>query len=290
MYAFVINHFGSNIKYLEYEIYTILMLKSICEYDIVYMYSKIDTPEVFVNVISNLQVKTVGYDDSYIVEKSKKYYSVYTHFNLLRTATFIFAHMLSEYEKVCVVESDIVISKGFENIFKLKIPAAHIYMFDSNISDKKNFTNYKEKIDHDKYVKKCDVSPINGGIMLFKPEPKFLTTYKKYLDYIIEHNCYWANELLFILMYNETIYNIPLNYNVIKYEGKFEGIKILGLHFATDKYKQLDYIKDNYVFKVKQPAIKNKLIYFKKNFYDKHHKIIDKIIEKTNEIISKNKK
>jgi hypothetical protein len=43
MYAFVINHFGSNIKYLEYEIYTILMLKSICSYDIVYMYSKIDT-------------------------------------------------------------------------------------------------------------------------------------------------------------------------------------------------------------------------------------------------------
>jgi hypothetical protein len=123
--------------------------------------------------------------------------------------------------------------------------------------------------------------------MLFKPDPTLLNTYKKHLDYIINNNCYWANELLFILIYNETIYNIPLNYNVIKYEGKFENIKIYGLHFATDKYKPLDYIKDNYVYKVKQTEIKNKLIYFKKNFYDKFHKTIDKILIKTKELINK---
>ena len=41
MFAYVIIHFGSNIKYLEYEIYSILMLKSISKHDIVYMYKSL---------------------------------------------------------------------------------------------------------------------------------------------------------------------------------------------------------------------------------------------------------
>ena len=39
MYAYVLVHFGSNIKYLEYEIYTVLMLQRITKHDIVYLYN-----------------------------------------------------------------------------------------------------------------------------------------------------------------------------------------------------------------------------------------------------------
>jgi alpha-N-acetylglucosamine transferase len=37
--------------------------------------------------------------------------------------------MLSEYDKVCIIESDIIVTKGFENIFKFEIPVAHIYIY-----------------------------------------------------------------------------------------------------------------------------------------------------------------
>ena len=84
MFAYVIIHFGSNIKYLEYEMYEIIMLQSISKYDIVYMYSIHDTPEIFVKTIQKMSIKTKGFDDSLIIDKSNKFSSFYQHFNLLR--------------------------------------------------------------------------------------------------------------------------------------------------------------------------------------------------------------
>lgn len=56
-YAFVLVHFGDNIKYLEYELYSIIMLKSISKYDIVYLCNKNDTSKKFTRIVKNLVPK-----------------------------------------------------------------------------------------------------------------------------------------------------------------------------------------------------------------------------------------
>lgn len=54
MYAFCLIHFGNKPKYLELEIYTIIMLKKNTKYDIVYLYSINDTPNNFINIIKKI--------------------------------------------------------------------------------------------------------------------------------------------------------------------------------------------------------------------------------------------
>jgi len=102
-YAFCIIHFGSNKKYLEYEIYTILMLQQNTKNDIVYLYSSNDTPAEFVKAIETCKVICLPYDDKNITyeldQKDQK--SVYQHFNALRTCNFLFAFQLTQYKKIC---------------------------------------------------------------------------------------------------------------------------------------------------------------------------------------------
>jgi len=273
MFAYVIIHFGSNIKYLEYEMYEIIMLQSISKYDIVYMYSIHDTPEIFVKTIKKMGVKTKEFDDSLIIDRSKKFSSIYPHFNVLRVCCFIYANLLVEYEKVCVIESDIILYKGLDNVFKLKTPSVYFY----DIDRKNSLNNYK--IDNiDKKTNVCDFSLINGGVMLFEPNKKLIKNLDTYIDSIITNNCKFPNETLFLLLYND-IYNLPINYNIRKYID-FKEIKIYGRHFDFTQYKPLDIIKDNYVDKVKTQIVKESLQYFKTNYYDKYHTEIDKIIDK----------
>ena len=278
MYAYVIIHFGSNIKYLEYEIYSVIMLKSISKHDIVYMYSLSDTPEIFVKTIKQMGVITKGFDDSIIIEKSKKFSSFYEHFNLLRLCCFIYANILDEYKKICIVESDIILYKGFDNIFKLKTPSAYFH----NIDNTNTVKNFKvDKIDKDEMFKKCNLSkesPINGGVMFFEPNKNLIKKLDNYIDIMMKNNCIFPNETLFLLLYDD-IYNLPINYNIRKYVD-FKGITIYGRHFDCTQYKPLDIIKDNYVGKVKTPIVKKSLEYFKKNFYDKYHEQISTIIDK----------
>ena len=59
-YAFVLIHFGSNPVYFEYELYTVFMIRTICNYDFVYMYSKSDTPPKFVEVMKKFNVNEDG--------------------------------------------------------------------------------------------------------------------------------------------------------------------------------------------------------------------------------------
>jgi hypothetical protein len=273
MFAYVIIHFGSNIKYLEYEMYEIIMLQSISKYDIVYMYSIHDTPEIFVKTIKKMGVKTKGFDDSLIIDRSKKFSSIYPHFNVLRVCCFIYANLLVEYEKVCVIESDIILYKGLDNVFKLKTPSVYFY----DIDRKNSLNNYKI-VNIDKKTNVCDFSLINGGVMLFEPNKKLIKNLDTYIDSIITNNCKFPNETLFLLLYND-IYNLPINYNIRKYID-FKEIKIYGRHFDFTQYKPLDIIKDNYVDKVKTQIVKESLQYFKTNYYDKYHTEIDKIIDK----------
>jgi len=173
MYAYVLMHFGSNPKYLEYEIYTIIMLKSITLYDIIYMYSIIDTPKIFIKIMKKLKIKTIGFDDSLIVEKSKKFKSVYEHFNTLRTCSFIYANILDkyQYQKICIVESDIIFNEGMDGVFNLNTPSVLINSDDLSL----NMTNYNKLID------KTELAEICKKASFFK----FVTILAQHLDTIL---------------------------------------------------------------------------------------------------------
>ena len=200
MFAYVIIHFGSNIKYLEYEIYSILMLKSISKHDIVYMYSIIDTPEIFVKIIEKMGIKVKGFDDSIIINASKKFSSFYTHFNLLRLCCFIYANLLTEYKKICIVESDIIFYPGFDTVFGLKVPSVFLYLKKTETDKEKVFTNYSVNLDINRMIEICKKgSPLNGGVMLFKPDKKILERFEKNFNTVIENNCAYPNETLFLL-------------------------------------------------------------------------------------------
>ena len=149
-YSFVIIHFGNNIKYLEYELYFLMNLSEYTKYDICYLYSIQDTPIDFVKKIKklNINIKTIPYNDkgvSYNIENTFK--SSYTHFNTLRTCNFIYAYLLTQYKKVCILESDMVILKNIDNIFKLKCPSVFYTMnkIKSNEDNKNNLIILNQK-------------------------------------------------------------------------------------------------------------------------------------------------
>ena len=280
MYAFAINHFGSNKKYLELEIFFLINLRKYTKYDIIYMYSINDTPDSFIKVIKKYCDILFPYDDNK-VSYNIEFKSVYEHFNLLRTVNFIYGYKLTNYKKVCIIESDMIILKNIDDIFKLKTPS--ILINGPNI-----LKNYKLTIT-DELLKKIDS---NGGIMLFKPSIKKFNEYLKKIPYIIEKNYDYPNEVLF-LHSNKVIYNLPYKYNVNakEYEIKnyinknnIENIKdyVVLLHFKVVIYKQINIIRDNYLEKLK--IIKPILYYFikkyKKEIYDKYNDEIVKIMNK----------
>jgi hypothetical protein len=276
-YAFVLVHFGSNPIYFEYELYTVFMIKTICNYDLVYMYSKSDTPETFIKIMKKFNVKTVEYDDSIINKKLNNFKSIYTHFNTFKTCAFFYANMLSQYDKVCIIESDQVYKKGFEKIFQINSPAILYYNQPTSDYDKNN----KFLIDKKFIINECNKnSHSNGGILVFKPDKKLIDIYIKNIDIIAEKNCSYPNETLFLYT-NNIIYNVPLRYNTSHYlfEKKYSK-EILNYHFNSSIYKPLNIIKDNYKLEKKYRIKIESVIFFKNNFYNKYHELIEKIIKK----------
>ena len=275
MNAFVIIHFGNNIKYLELELYFLIMLQKNTINDIIYMYSKNDTPDIFVNAIEKINVKTISYDDNNITYNIKNFKSTYVSFNTLRTCNFIFAYTLTKYDKICILESDMVVMENIDDIFQLKIPSILYY----NKDIKKNNYNYLIDISKDKVIDICNNhSSFNGGVLLFKPS---ITIYKKFINnikLIIEKECKYPNETLFTYTLNK-IYNLPIKYNYSHYyldKQKLYG-KIIIYHFNNTTYKPIDIIKDNYLEKEKKDK-KKIIIFFKKNVYDKYSKLINNIL------------
>ena len=106
MYAYVINHFEINPKYLEYELYLMINLTKLTNYDIIYLYSVHDTPKSYIEVIKSLKLNILfqAYDDNNITINVKKFKSKYEHFNTLRTCNFIFSYLLTKYDKICILE------------------------------------------------------------------------------------------------------------------------------------------------------------------------------------------
>jgi hypothetical protein len=274
MYAFLLVHFGANTRYLELELYLLINLRKYTKYDIIYLYSITDTPQKFIDIVSPYCTKTVPYNDDKITY-NVQFNSYYKHFNLLRTCNFIFGYLLTEYKKICTVESDMVIVKNIDDIFELKTPSMLVYTA-SNL------------LKNQKILKKNINTECNGGIMLFKPSVRKYNEYVKNIKYIIDTK--FPNESLFIYS-NKTLYNLPYKYNShgfeyelnqIKEKYKIEDMKeyIVLLHFKVNVYKHIDVIRDNYLIRRKRtrPLIYYYLSNYKKEYYDKYNKMITKMI------------
>jgi hypothetical protein len=240
------------------------------------MYSKSDTPPKFIEVMKKFNVKTVEYDDSVINKKIDNFKSVYEHFNTFKTCAFFYANMLTEYDKVCVIESDQVYKKGFENVFELNGPAILYYNQPPSDYDKHN----KLSIDKKFIISECNKnSHTNGGILVFKPDKKIIDTYIKNIDIIAEKNCSYPNETLFLYT-NNIIYNVPFRYNASHYmfEKKYSK-EILNYHFNSTIYKPLNNIKDNYKID-KKFKVKNEVVeFFRNNFYNKYHERVGELMK-----------
>ena len=234
--------------------------------------------------------KVISFDDKNITYEINNYKSLYQHFNTLRTCNFLYAYQLTEYKKICIIESDMIILKNIDDIFDLKTPSVLSYY---NIN--KILENYKLNIDIKKNLDGCsEKSYINGGLMLISPSITKYNLYLKNIKKIITNNCIYPNETLFVIS-NKTIYNLPYKYNgiqfnLLKYSQMFkiDMKKYLSiLHLNHKEYKHIDIIRDNYLDKMKN---KYELLYnfikvFKDKYYDKYHKNIEKICKINNKLI-----
>lgn len=276
MYAFVLIHFGDKITYLEYELYFLLNLRENTKYDICYLYSIHDTPKKFVNTIKKLNVKTIGYDDK-AVTYNIPFESGYEHFNTLRTCNFMYALQLTQYHKICILESDMVILKNIDSIFNCKSPSVFYSMNRNNMM--KNNTNYELTIDQNKSLLNCKKgSPINGGVIVIEPSLKTFDLLKKNIKKVIKNQCSYPNETLLISTISP-LYNVPIQYNFSHY--RFRNIQKFGdisiLHYNQTIYKPLKVIQNKYNVKDK---IKSKFIQiYKKNVYEKYKEKVNILLK-----------
>ena len=291
-YAFAIIHFGSNPVYLELEMYFFKMLRKNTSNDIIYLYSVNDTPQAFVDAIRPLVTEVIPYDDKHITY-DVTFNSGYTNFNTLRTCNFIFAYTLKKYNKVCIIESDMVIMRNLDDIFGLQTPAVLTYYI-GNVNLKKN-----EKIRNNptEVLAKCkEMGRINGGVMLIYPSMTLFNKYKEKIQDVVQHECKYPNETLFEYV-NNSYYNLPIQYNLSHYLAKSHTLQqyeltprdIVIYHFNETKYKHLDIIKnpldengDNWLEIIqrnkKYEVKKLPILHYKTTTYDKYRSIIEPII------------
>ena len=118
--------------------------------------------------------------------------------------------------------------------------------------------------------------------MLLKPSLNCYNNSVKEIKTVIENNCIYPNESLFLYM-SEKLYNLPIKYNMSHYHlNKFKDIynDVYIFHFNATIYKPLDVIKDNYINKQKNKLIKEIILYFKNKYYDKYQNKVVKIMKK----------
>ena len=289
MYGYVINHFGNNIKYLEYEMYFLINLRKLTKYDIIYLYSVYDTPNNFITIIKKLKLNItfVKYnDDKFTVNLNSKFTSHYEHFNTLRTCNFAFAYLLTKYDKLCILESDMYILHSIDDIFDL--PTQSVY-YKLNKGSSKDDTSFALNINSKKVLDSCNNgSPINGGVLLIKPSEKVFVSYVKKIKSIIKNNCKYPNETLFLVC-GQDFYNLPIRYNFSHYLfdkfNKFKDVRLI--HYESTIYKPIDVIKDKYVNKIKNKENKKNIKMYNDTIYLPHVDKVNKLLSIIKKIDSK---
>jgi hypothetical protein len=293
-FAYATIHFGSNPVYLELEMYFFRMLRQYTEHDIIYLYSVNDTPESFVDAIRPLVTQVIPYDDRKITF-DVSFKSGYANFNTLRTCNFIFAYTLTQYDTVCIIESDMVIMKPLDSIFKLNAPAIVTYYMGN-----RKLKNNDERIMNNPrtVLAECkNMGRLNGGVMLIHPSMHLFNKYVSKIQDVVQHECKYPNETLFEYV-NDFHYNLPIQYNLTHYSAKADKLAKFGLnlsdiyvyHFNETKYKHLDIIKNpldetgnnwldiiqsNEKYEIKKFPI----MHYKVTIFDKHHPEVKMTLE-----------
>jgi len=292
--AFAIIHFGSNVKYFELELYFCIMLAKYTTQNIIYMYSKRDTPISFVEQITPFVYRTVEFDDNEITY-NVKFASKYASFNTLRTCDFIFAYNLVEYKKVCIIESDMVIMGNIDSIFGLNAPSIICY----RCGDMYLNTNNPQTSDKEHVIRTCkEASGLNGGVMLIEPSTVLFETYKAAIETVANSECKYPNEALFEYV-NNKFYNLPVIYNLSHYHTRNlrnyglpkNGRGILIYHFNETAHKHLDIIKEGWLkANIHKPEVAKKysvkripIEHFEETVYEPNNAMVYNILERTKE-------
>ena len=283
-YAYVIVHFGSGISYIELELYFIMQLRKYTEYDIIYMYSSNDTPVDFVNAISPFATKVIEFEDviksiDQFNEMDKKYLS--QRYTAFRTCNYVHGYALVDYEKVCIIESDLVLMNSIDGIFELNAPATLCY--DTPIS--KINTNILASNDPENTLKTCNSkSTGNGGIFLIQPNIDKYNQVLNDVQMIVKSKCLYPNEALFQYSENK-YYNLPIKYNLSHYHIKLlskYGVNpkdILIFHFNETPYKHLDIIKENWNDLQTLNEKTLPVIHFKNTVYEPFKDTVNKVLK-----------
>ena len=290
--AFAVIHFGGNPKYLELELYFFKMLRQYTRNDIVYLFSVNDTPPAFVDAVRPLVTEAIPYDDRGITYEVP-FKSEYKNFNTLRTCNFIFAYTLDKYDKVCIIESDMVVMKNLDPIFNLKTPAVLTYY----IGDRNLKFHDRVRNDRREVLDKCrDMGRVNGGVMVINPSPRLFAEYKTKIVDVVQRNCKYPNETLFEYVNND-YFNLPVQYNLSHYHAQparlqtyqLDPTDIFVYHFNETDYKHIDIIKnpidekgDNWLELIdRQPKYvirKLPIFYYKRNVFDRYRSIIEPLM------------
>ena len=290
--AFAVIHFGGNPKYLELELYFFKMLRQYTRNDIVYLFSVNDTPPAFVDAVRPLVTEAIPYDDRGITYEVP-FKSEYKNFNTLRTCNFIFAYTLDKYDKVCIIESDMVVMKNLDPIFNLKTPAVLTYY----IGDRNLKFHDRVRNDRREVLDKCrDMGRVNGGVMVINPSPRLFAEYNAKIVDVVQRNCKYPNETLFEYVNND-YFNLPVQYNLSHYHAQparlqtyqLDPTDIFVYHFNETDYKHIDIIKnpvdekgDNWLELIdRQPKYvirKLPIFYYKRNVFDRYRSIIEPLM------------
>jgi lipopolysaccharide biosynthesis glycosyltransferase len=287
--AFALIHFGSNPKYFELELYFCIMLQKNTANNIIYMYSEADTPATFIEAIKPFVYKVQGFNDTGITY-NVSFESKYTSFNTLRTCDFIFAYLLTDYEKVCIVESDLVLMGNIDTIFSLNAPSILCY----RCGDRYLNQNSRQRSTKEEVLRTCaEGSGLNGGVILLQPSKALYDEYVSAIPLIASKGCKYPNEALFEYV-NNTFYNLPVKYNLshyhtwklTKYGLRPGGEDILVYHFNETDFKHLDIIKDGWLkANENDPKVKEKykvkkipINFFEETIYEPNKERVNAIL------------
>jgi hypothetical protein len=216
------------------------------------MYSSQDTPPHFKDIVAPYVTSVVPYNDN-LLTFNIDYASAYSSFNTLRTCNFMHAYKL-KYQKVCIIESDLVIMGNMDGIFELQAPAILYYGALNSPSGLNANTPYVSDA-NDLFRSCATTSTMNGGVLLIEPSPQKYQEYVNALPLIIKNNCKYPNEALFEYVNRGGFFNLPIKYNLSHYHSlrlqKFGvGVEdILVYHFNETDYKHLDIVKDKWLEK-----------------------------------------
>lgn len=242
-FAYVLFHYGNSIKDLELEIYLLLYLKKITNHDLIYFYSISDTPSDYITTIFPLVTQAIGYTDIITANNQFRTNKKYDNYDIFRRCNYIHAYQLIDYNKVCIIENNLLPMGSMDSIFKLNAPAIQCHTIaptqvNHNVRPSSAATIREDEMD--------------GGVLLLQPN---INTYKKCLELLspefFDKNKEYAREHLFKIS-EPNFYNLPIKYNfshlflkhISQYPIKIEDV--LAFHFNNTRYDHLTIIKDNW--------------------------------------------